>query len=65
MLAAAEFEHWFRLLETPELGRGRARRLLAAFGDPAAILSAPFEALREVAGTCRLTGPGRGRASIR
>ena len=50
MLAAAEFEHWFRLLETPELGRGRARRLLAAFGDPAAILSAPFEALREVAG---------------
>lgn len=50
MLAAAEFEHWLRLLETPELGRGHARRLLAAFGDPAAVLAAPVEALREVVG---------------
>lgn len=50
MLSGAEFEAWFRLLETPGLGRDGARRLLAAFGDPAAALSASPTALRAVAG---------------
>lgn len=50
MLDAAEFESWFRLLETPGLGRAPLRRLLAAFGDPASVLSAPAAALREIGG---------------
>jgi DNA processing protein len=50
LLPGAEFEAWFRLLETPGLGRDGARRLLAAFGDPAAALAASPTALRAVAG---------------
>lgn len=50
MLPGAEFEAWFRLLETPGLGRDGARRLLAAFGDPASALAASPTALRAVAG---------------
>lgn len=51
MLDADEFEPWFRLIETPGLGRERGRRLLAAFGSPAAVLDAPRAARREVAGS--------------
>ncbi len=50
MLAPDEFAAWLRLLETPGLGRGQARRLLASFGSPDAVLGAPPSALREVAG---------------
>ena len=46
MLDAAEFESWFRLLETPGLGRDAVRRLLAAFGSADAVLAAPKSALR-------------------
>ena len=38
-----------RLLETPGLGRETARRLLAAFASPRAILEAPARALRDFA----------------
>jgi DNA processing protein len=51
LLPGAEFEAWFRLLETPGLGRDGARRLLAAFGDPASALAASPTALRAVAGS--------------
>ena len=39
---------WIRLLETPGVGRGSARRLLAAFGSPAAVLAASPSARRQV-----------------
>ncbi len=44
------FATWFRLLETPGLGRETARRLLAACGSPAAVLATPRDTLRELAG---------------
>jgi len=46
VLDAEEFDSWFRLLETPGLGRDAVRRLLAAFGSPEAVLAAPNSALR-------------------
>jgi DNA processing protein len=41
---------WLRLLETPQVGRESARRLLAAFGSPQAAIAAPVAARREVVG---------------
>ena len=41
---------WLRLVETPDLGRVAARRLLAAFGSPQAVLAAAIGTAREVAG---------------
>ncbi|RVU47767.1 DNA-processing protein DprA [Rubrivivax rivuli] len=46
----AEFAAWFRLLETPGLGREKVRRLLAALGEPAAVLESPPAVLRDVLG---------------
>jgi DNA processing protein len=43
-----EVAAWLRLLETPQVGRESARRLLAAFGSPEAVLAAPAAARREV-----------------
>jgi DNA processing protein len=48
--AVDEFAAWFRLLETPGVGRDTARRLLAAFGSPVAVLGASPAALRSVVG---------------
>jgi DNA processing protein len=45
----AEFEAWFRLLDTPGVGRGTARRLLAACGSPEAVLASPLASLRQLA----------------
>ncbi len=50
MLDTDEFESWFRLLESPGLGRDGARRLLASFGSPAAALQASASARRQVIG---------------
>lgn len=50
MLDTDEFSDWFRLLESPGLGREGARRLLAAFGSPSAALQAPASARRQVLG---------------
>jgi DNA processing protein len=48
MLALDEFEAWFRLLETPGVGRDTARRLLAACGSPAAVFRAAPATLRSL-----------------
>lgn len=48
--AGDDFAAWFRLLETPGLGRETARRLLAACGSPSAVLGAPPATLRELLG---------------
>ena len=50
MLNDTEFAAWLRLLETPGLGRGAIRRLLAACGSPEAVLAAPPATLRELVG---------------
>ena len=46
-----ELAAWLRLIETPQVGRESARKLLAAFGSPDAVLSAPTAARREVVTT--------------
>jgi DNA processing protein len=43
-----ELEAWLRLLESPQLGRESARKLLAAFGSPHAVIAASTAARREV-----------------
>jgi DNA processing protein len=40
MSTEQDFAAWFRLLETPGVGRDTARRLLAACGSPAAVFEA-------------------------
>ncbi len=50
MLGDDEFAAWFRLLETPGIGRDAARRLLAACGSPDAVLRAPLPTLRALVG---------------
>ena len=50
MLGDAEFAAWFRLLETPGLGRSAVRRLLAACGTPAHVLAAPPATWRQILG---------------
>ena len=45
-----DFAAWFRLIETPGIGRGAARRLLAACGSPAAVLASHPNTLRRLAG---------------
>lgn len=41
-----ELHAWLRLLQTPLIGRGAARRLLAALGSPQGVFQAPPDALR-------------------
>jgi DNA processing protein len=43
-----ELAAWLRLIETPQVGRESARKLLAAFGSPQAVLAAPIAARREI-----------------
>jgi DNA processing protein len=50
MGAPEDFEAWFRLLQTPNLGRDKTRQLLAACGGPLAVLRAPPAQLRQIAG---------------
>lgn len=50
MMSREELAAWLRLAETPELGRARARRLLAAFGSPERALGASEAALAAVIG---------------
>jgi len=47
----AELAAWLRLVETPHCGRASARKLLAAFGSPQAVLAAPSAARRTVVGS--------------
>jgi DNA processing protein len=46
-----ELAAWLRLLETPQVGRESARKLLAAFGSPQAVIDASTRARQEVAGS--------------
>lgn len=55
MIDPEELGAWIRLLETPGVGRESARRLLAAFGSPQAVLAATTAARREVVGTVAAT----------
>ena len=48
MIDRDDIAGWIRLLETPGVGRDSARRLLAAFGAPAAVLAASPAARRSV-----------------
>ncbi len=50
MTAAADFPAWFRLLETPGIGRDTARVLLAACGSPEGVFGARPETLRQLVG---------------
>ena len=50
MLSAEEFAAWFRLLETPGIGRASARRLLAACGSPQAVFNTSPAAWAQIAG---------------
>lgn len=50
-----DFDDWFRVLQAPGLGRTAARRLLAAFGSPTAVLRAGAGGWREVAGAAAAT----------
>jgi DNA processing protein len=55
VLDADEFDAWFRLLETPGLGRHGVRRLLASFGSAGNALGASKSALQEVVGAALAT----------
>ena len=46
-----DFTAWFRLLQTPGVGRDFARRLLAACGSPAAVFSTPQSTLQQLVGS--------------
>ena len=48
MIDREEFSAWLRLLETPGVGRGAARALLARFGAPEAVLAASTAARQAV-----------------
>jgi DNA processing protein len=50
VIDSEELGAWLRLLETPGVGRESARRLLAAFGSPQAVIAASIDARREVVG---------------
>ena len=51
-----DFAAWFRLLQTPGIGRDLARRLLAACGSPAAVFSAPQSTLQQLVGGAAARG---------
>jgi DNA processing protein len=50
LLDAEEFDAWFRLLETPGLGRDAARRLLSSFGSATQVMQASKAAWQQVVG---------------
>ena len=50
MIDRDELAVWLRLIETPGVGRESARRLLAEFGSPEAVLGASSEARRAIVG---------------
>jgi DNA processing protein len=50
-----ELAAWLRLIETPGIGRETARRLLAAFGSPRAVIDASVSARRQVVNAAAAT----------
>ncbi|WP_298826073.1 DNA-processing protein DprA [uncultured Piscinibacter sp.] len=64
---ADELAAWLRLLETPDVGRAAARRLLAAFGSPQAVFRAGVAARTTVVGGAAaraLAEPALGQAGL-
>ncbi len=62
-----ELVGWLRLTETPGVGREAARRLLAAFGSPEAVLAASTEDRRQVvsaAAAVALARPGEHHGTL-
>jgi DNA processing protein len=55
---------WLRVVQAPGVGPGAARRLLAAFGSPQAVLRASPASWREVAGHEAATGLAQDPAEI-
>jgi len=55
-LADDELDAWLRLLHSPGVGRDTARRLLARFGTPQAVLQAPLAALGELVDAATAAG---------
>ena len=55
MIDRDELRAWLRLLETPGLGRESARKLLAAFGSPLAVIDASAAARRQLVGPAQST----------
>jgi DNA processing protein len=53
VIAVEELGAWLRLLETPQVGRESARRLLAAFGSPQAAIEATTAARGAVVGAAQ------------
>jgi len=53
VITLEELGAWLRLLETPQVGRESARRLLAAFGSPQAAIAATTAARDAVVGPAR------------
>ncbi len=51
MIERDELAAWLRLLETPQVGRESARKLLAAFGSAQSVIDASVGARREVVGS--------------
>ncbi|MFN4104138.1 MAG: DNA-processing protein DprA, partial [Tepidimonas sp.] len=49
-MAPDDWVEWLRLIATPGVGSAMARRLLAAFGPPAAVLAQPYGAWAEAVG---------------
>jgi DNA processing protein len=59
-----ELASWLRLLETPGVGRGSARRLLAAFGSPDAVFEAGPGRWQGVIGTAQIEALSRPPAGL-
>jgi DNA processing protein len=51
----AEIGAWLRLIETPQVGRGHARKLLAAFGSARAVFDASVPARQQVVPAAQAT----------
>ena len=64
MIGRDEFAAWFRLLETPGIGRQSARLLLAAFGSPEEVLAAPVAAREQVVGAAAARALGDPPAEV-
>ena len=64
MIDTEELGAWLRLLETPQVGRESARKLLAAFGSPQAVIAASTSARREVAGLGSATALASSSAAL-
>jgi DNA processing protein len=59
-----ELAAWLRLVETPGVGRESARKLLAAFGSPQAVIGASSQARRDVVDAAAATALAGASAAL-